>query len=51
VLEHGINRLTEEIREILVLSLVGRKEPSLNLSVPGMSILQLLQILHAKSSV
>jgi hypothetical protein len=30
------------MREILVLSLVGRKEPSLNLSVPGMSILQML---------
>jgi hypothetical protein len=30
------------MREILILSLVGRKEPSLNLSVPGMSILQLL---------
>jgi hypothetical protein len=30
------------MREILVLSLVGRKESSLNLSVPGMSILQLL---------
>jgi hypothetical protein len=28
------------MREILVLSPVGRKEPSLNLSVPGMSILQ-----------
>jgi hypothetical protein len=28
--------------EVLVLSPVGRKEPSLNLSVPGMSILQLL---------
>jgi hypothetical protein len=37
-----INRLTGEMREILILSLVGRKEPSLNLSVPGMSILQLL---------
>jgi hypothetical protein len=28
--------------EVLVLSPVGRKEPSLNLSVPGMSILQRL---------
>jgi hypothetical protein len=28
--------------EVLVLSLVVHKEPSLNLSVPGMSILQLL---------
>jgi hypothetical protein len=41
-LKHGINLLTREMREILVLSPVGRKEPSLNLSVPGMSILQLL---------
>jgi hypothetical protein len=41
-LEHGINRLTLEMREIIVLSPVGRKEPSLNLNVPGMSILQLL---------
>jgi hypothetical protein len=38
-LKHGINRLTGEMSEILVLSPVGRKEPSLNLSVPGMSIL------------
>jgi hypothetical protein len=41
-LEHGINRLSGEMREILVLSPVGRKETSLNLSIPGMSILQLL---------
>jgi hypothetical protein len=38
-LKHGINRLTREMREILVLSPVDRKEPSLNLSIPGMSIL------------
>jgi hypothetical protein len=31
-----------EMREILVLSTVGRKEPSLKLIVLGMSILQLL---------
>jgi hypothetical protein len=42
VLKHGIYGLTGEMSEILVLSPVGRKEPSLNLSVPGMSILQLL---------
>jgi hypothetical protein len=42
-LKHGIYGLTREMSEVLVLSLVGRKEPSLNLSVPGMSILQLLQ--------
>jgi hypothetical protein len=42
LLKHGINRLTGEVREIFVLSPVGRKEPSLNLSIPGMSILQLL---------
>jgi hypothetical protein len=41
-LEHGINQLTGEMREILVLSPVGRKEPSLNLIVPGKSIFQLL---------
>jgi hypothetical protein len=41
-LKHGINQLTREMSEILVLSLVGHKETSLNLSVPGMSILQLL---------
>jgi hypothetical protein len=41
-LKHGINRLTREMSEILVLSPVRRKEPSLNLSIPGMSILQLL---------
>jgi hypothetical protein len=42
-LKHGINRLTREMSEILVLSLVGLREPSLNLSVPGMNILQLLR--------
>jgi hypothetical protein len=41
-LEHGIYRLTSEMREILVLSSVGHKETSLNLSVPDMSIIQLL---------
>jgi hypothetical protein len=41
-LKHGIYGLTGEMIEILVLSPVGRKEPSLNLSVSGMSILQLL---------
>jgi hypothetical protein len=50
-LEHGINRLTGEMREVLVLSPVGRKKSSLNLSVPGMSILQLLLDPAAKSSV
>jgi hypothetical protein len=29
--------------EVLILSPVGRKEPSMDLSVPSMSILQLLQ--------
>jgi hypothetical protein len=42
MLNHGIYGLTGEMSEVLVLSPVGRKEPSLNLSVPGMSILQLL---------
>jgi hypothetical protein len=41
-LKHGIYRLTEEMSEVLVLSTVGCKERSLNLSIPGMSILQLL---------
>jgi hypothetical protein len=41
-LKHSINRLTGEMHEILVLSPVGRRESSLYLSVPGMSILQLL---------
>jgi hypothetical protein len=41
-LKHGIYGLTGEMSEVLILSLVGHKEPSLNLSVPGMSILQLL---------
>jgi hypothetical protein len=41
-LKHGINRLSWEMSEILVLSPVSRKESSLNLSVPAMSILQLL---------
>jgi hypothetical protein len=39
-LKHGIYGLTRKKSEVLVLSPVGRKEPSL--SVPGMSILQLL---------
>jgi hypothetical protein len=42
LLKHGINRLTGEMSEILVLSPVGRKVPSLNLSIPGTSILQFL---------
>jgi hypothetical protein len=39
-LKHGIYGLTREMSEVLVLSLVGRKEPRLNLSILGMSILQ-----------
>jgi hypothetical protein len=42
MLKHGIYGLTGEMSEVLVLSLVGRKEPSLNLSIPGISVLQLL---------
>jgi hypothetical protein len=42
MLKHGIYGLTGEMSEVLVLSLVGRKELSLNLSVLDMSILQLL---------
>jgi hypothetical protein len=41
-LKHGIYGLTGEMSEVLVLSPVGRKESSLNLRVPDMSILQLL---------
>jgi hypothetical protein len=51
MLNHGIYGLTEEMSEVLVLSPVGLKEPSLNLSVPDMSIHQLLPNLHAKSFV
>jgi hypothetical protein len=42
LLIHGIYGITGEMREVLLRSLVGRKETSLNLSVPGISILQLL---------
>jgi hypothetical protein len=41
-LKHGIYGLTGEMSEVLVLSPVGCKEPSLNLSISGMGILQLL---------
>jgi hypothetical protein len=41
-LEKGIDGLAEEMSEVLVLSLVRRVHPSLNLSIPNMSILQLL---------
>jgi hypothetical protein len=41
-LKHGIYGLTGEMSEVLVVSLIGRKETSLNLSILGMSILQLL---------
>jgi hypothetical protein len=34
-LKHGIYGLTGEMSEVLVLPPVGRKEPSLNLSVPA----------------
>jgi hypothetical protein len=42
MLKHGIYGLIGEMSEVLVLSPVGRKESSLNLSIPGMSILHLL---------
>jgi hypothetical protein len=41
-LKHGIYGLTGEMSEVLVLSPVGHKELSLNLSVPDMGIPQLL---------
>jgi hypothetical protein len=37
--------------EVLVLSLVSRIHPSLNLSIPNVSILQSLPIVEARSSV
>jgi hypothetical protein len=41
-LEHGFYGLTGEMSEVLLLFPVGRKQPSLNLSIPDVSILQLL---------
>jgi hypothetical protein len=41
-LEKGIDGLAREMSEVLVLSPVSRVHPSLNLSIPSMSILQLL---------
>jgi hypothetical protein len=41
-LKHGISRLTGEMCQIFLLAPAGRKEPSLNLSILSMSILQLL---------
>jgi hypothetical protein len=40
LLEKGIDKLTGEMSEVLVLSLVSRVHLSLNLSIPNMSILQ-----------
>jgi hypothetical protein len=42
LLEHGIDGLTREMSEVLVLSPVGREQTSLNLSVPSVSIFHLL---------
>jgi hypothetical protein len=39
-LKQGIDGLTGEMSEVLVLSLVGRIHPSLNLGIPNMSFLQ-----------
>jgi hypothetical protein len=39
-LKQGIDGLTGEMSEVLVLSPVGRIHPSLNLGIPNMSILQ-----------
>jgi hypothetical protein len=41
-LEKGVNELTGEMSEVLLLSPVSRVHPSLNLSIPNVSILQLL---------
>jgi hypothetical protein len=40
ILKQGIDVLTREMSEILVLSPVGRIHPSLNLGIPNMSFLQ-----------
>jgi hypothetical protein len=39
-LKQGIDGLIGEISEVLVLSLVGRIHPSLNLGIPNMSLLE-----------
>jgi hypothetical protein len=39
-LKQGIDGLTGEMSQVLVLSLVGRIHPSLNLGIPNMSFLQ-----------
>jgi hypothetical protein len=39
-LKQGIDGLTGEMSEVLVLSPVGRTHPSLNLGIPNMSLLQ-----------
>jgi hypothetical protein len=39
-LKQGIDGLTEEMSEVLVLSLLGRIHPSLNMGIPNMSFLQ-----------
>jgi hypothetical protein len=39
-LKQGINGLTREMSEVLVLSPVGRIHPCLNLGIPNMSLLQ-----------
>jgi hypothetical protein len=39
-LKQGIDGLTREMSEVLVLSPVGRIHPSLNLGIPNMSLLQ-----------
>jgi hypothetical protein len=39
-LKQGIDGLTGEMSEVLVLSPVGRIHPSLNLGIPNMSLLQ-----------
>jgi hypothetical protein len=39
-LKQGIDGLIEEMSEVLVLSLVSRIHPSLNLGIPNMSFLQ-----------
>jgi hypothetical protein len=50
-LKHGIYGLTGEMSEVLILSPVGRKEPSLNLSVPSMVSLLDVPLLVANTSM
>jgi hypothetical protein len=47
-LKHGVNGLTRQMSEVLILHLVSRKQMSLHLIVPTMSYLELLQNLTSQ---